>query len=106
MKQAARPAITTTLYDLIAALHAQVGLEDDKVITAFVVHLLRTGQITFPGKLSTYHGRVKNHDDWHLNEASSVFPSHLEPQPASSIDPWEKPQALSGLAEGARGVRA
>ncbi len=44
----ARPAITMTLYDLMAALQRQVDPEYEHVITAIVVYLLRTGQITFP----------------------------------------------------------
>ncbi len=44
----ARPAITTTLYDLMAALQKQVDPEHEHVITAIVAYLLRTGQITFP----------------------------------------------------------
>ena len=45
MRKEQRPAITTTLYDLISILHTQVGVEDDQMITAMVTYLLRTRQI-------------------------------------------------------------
>ena len=48
MRKAARLAITMTLYDLMAALQTQVGPKHKHVITAIVVDLLHTGQITFP----------------------------------------------------------
>ena len=39
-------AIQTTLYDLLAALSAQVGPDEDAVVTAVVVHLLQTNRVT------------------------------------------------------------
>jgi hypothetical protein len=42
--------LTTTLYDLIAALQAVVGSDDDVLVVATVVHLLWSGRLTFPGK--------------------------------------------------------
>ena len=39
-------AIQTTLYDLLAALNAQVGPDEDAVVTAVVVHLLQTNRVT------------------------------------------------------------
>ena len=47
MKQVTRRAITTTLYDVIGALHTEMGLEDDQVITAIVSRLMQTDQLTF-----------------------------------------------------------
>jgi hypothetical protein len=41
--------ITTTLYDLIAALHTVVGPEQDDLVVATVVHWLHTGQLTWLG---------------------------------------------------------
>jgi len=48
----ARPAPSstrrqTTLYDLLAALHADVGPNDDAVVTAAVVHLLQTHRVIY-----------------------------------------------------------
>jgi hypothetical protein len=42
----AATAIETTLYDLIAALSAAVGPDDD-VLTAVVVHLLQTHRVMY-----------------------------------------------------------
>jgi hypothetical protein len=39
--------IETTLYDLIAALSAEVGSADDAVLTATVVHLLQTHRVMY-----------------------------------------------------------
>ena len=45
--EAKAPAsITTTLYDLIAAIQTMVRPEHDDLVVATMVHLLRTGQIT------------------------------------------------------------
>lgn len=45
MRQAKRPAMTTTLYGLISTLHLYVDVQDDQIIAAIVTYLLRTGQI-------------------------------------------------------------
>jgi hypothetical protein len=48
--QAAPPStITTTLYDLIAAMQASAAPGEDHLVAAAVVDLLRTGCITFRG---------------------------------------------------------
>jgi hypothetical protein len=44
------PRLTTTLYDLIAALQAMVGPDDDALVVATMMHLLQSGRLTFPGK--------------------------------------------------------
>ncbi len=41
--------ITTTLYDLIAAIRTAVVPDDDPLVIATVVHILRSRQITFLG---------------------------------------------------------
>ena len=41
--------ITTTLYDLIAALNAEVDPEDDALVTAAVVHLINANRARFVG---------------------------------------------------------
>ena len=42
-------SITTTLYDLIAALNAEVDPEDDALVTAAVVHLINANRARFIG---------------------------------------------------------
>jgi hypothetical protein len=39
--------VTTTLYDLIAAMHDIVGSNDDTVVVATIDHMLRAGRIVF-----------------------------------------------------------
>ena len=41
--------LTTTLYDLVAAVQAVVEPDEDELVVATVVHMLRAGQITFLG---------------------------------------------------------
>jgi len=47
-------AIHTTLYDLIAALSAEVRPDEDGVLTAVVVHLLQTHRVTYMGDREHY----------------------------------------------------
>ena len=45
-----KPAgITTTLYDLVAAVNAEVDPEDDALVTAAVVHLINANRARFVG---------------------------------------------------------
>jgi hypothetical protein len=39
--------IRTTLYDLIAAINADVGADEDDLVVAGVVHLLKTYRLTY-----------------------------------------------------------
>lgn len=105
MRQEKRPAMTTTLYDLISALHLHVGVEDDQMITAMVTYLLRTGQIRCIETSPTDHDRIRHHEDWYLNDAF-VFPACRKFQPTSSIDLREQTPVGSGLVEGACDGRA
>lgn len=41
--------IRTTLYDLIAAINAEVGADEDDLVIALVVHLLKTHWLTYVG---------------------------------------------------------
>jgi hypothetical protein len=43
------PRLTTTLYDLLAALHEVVGPEEDALVVATVQHLLQSGRLTWCG---------------------------------------------------------
>jgi hypothetical protein len=45
--------ITTTLYELMAALQDVVGPDNDTLVVATVAHLLRSGQLTFLGQART-----------------------------------------------------
>ena len=49
--------ITTTLYELMTVLQDVVGPDDDTMVVATVVHLLRSGRLTSLGKASI-HGRT------------------------------------------------
>ena len=42
-------SITTTLYDLVAALNAEVNPEDDALVTAAVVHIFNANRARFIG---------------------------------------------------------
>ena len=52
MSQVAK--IQTTLYDLVAALNAELSPDEDTLVTAAVVHLLNTHQVTCTGALQGY----------------------------------------------------
>jgi hypothetical protein len=41
--------ITTTLYDLIEAIHEEVPSGNEKLVTAVVAHLLNAGRIRYIG---------------------------------------------------------
>jgi hypothetical protein len=41
--------IRTTLYDLIAAINAEVGADEDDLVIALVIHLLKTHWLTYVG---------------------------------------------------------
>ncbi len=41
--------ITTSLYDLVAAISDEVGPNEDDLMTATVVHLLQSGRVKFLG---------------------------------------------------------
>jgi len=60
-REAAPPRrTTTTLYDLMAALQAVVGPDDDALVVATVVHLLRSERLTFLGKTGTYPCQLRH----------------------------------------------
>ena len=44
---------TTTLYDLVDALSAEVYPEEDSLVTAAVVHLINSGRARFVGSRKT-----------------------------------------------------
>ena len=52
--------IHTTLYDLSAALSAEVGPDEEDVLTAAFMHLLNTHRVTCTGNLKGYRLRACN----------------------------------------------
>jgi hypothetical protein len=52
--------IHTTLYDLSAALSAEVGPDEEDVLTAAFMHLLNTHRVTCTGNLKGYRLRASN----------------------------------------------
>jgi hypothetical protein len=63
LESAARPAsVSTTLYDLIAALQDVTGPGDDARVVAAVVHLLSAGYITFPNNIDL---QIREHEGAH-----------------------------------------
>lgn len=49
VEEAVPATITTTLYDLIAAIRATVAPDDDPLVVATVVHILRSRRVTLLG---------------------------------------------------------
>ncbi len=45
-----KATITTTLYDLVAALNVEVGQDEEPLITAAVMHLVDAGRLHFLGE--------------------------------------------------------
>ena len=53
MLRAETPSRLTTLYDLITALQDVAGANNDALVVASVVHLLRSGRLTWDGQTRT-----------------------------------------------------
>lgn len=53
MEADAPTGLTTTLYDLMAALHTVVAPHEDALVVALVARWLRTGRITLLGKAAS-----------------------------------------------------
>jgi hypothetical protein len=47
--------ITTTLYDLIAAINSEVSPEEDALVIATVMALLNSGRVRFLGERNHYN---------------------------------------------------
>jgi hypothetical protein len=52
--------IQTSLYDLVAMLNTELSPDDDNIVTATIVHLLNTHQVTCTGALQGH--RLVCHD--------------------------------------------
>lgn len=46
-------SITTTLYDLIEAVNTEVGLDEDRLVAAVVMHLINSSRARFVGSRKT-----------------------------------------------------
>ena len=62
--EAAPSCLTTTLYDLIAAIQDEVSPDDNALVVATVVHLLRSGRLTWLGKASERLGQSQRATTW------------------------------------------
>ena len=58
------PRLTTTLYDLITALQDVVAPDDDVLVVATVVHLLRSGRLTLRGQARERLGPSRRETMW------------------------------------------
>jgi len=47
--------VTTSLYELIEAVQSQVGPENDELVVATVMYLLRAGHATFLANMGASH---------------------------------------------------
>jgi hypothetical protein len=62
-REATPSCLTTTLYDLITAIQAVVNPEDDALVVATVVHLVRSGRLTWRGKARTRLDQAQYNED-------------------------------------------
>ena len=46
-------SITTTLYDLVEAINAEVGPDEDRLVTAALMHLINSSRVRFVGSRKT-----------------------------------------------------
>jgi len=53
LEDGAPTSITTTLYDLLAAIQDAVGPDDDALAVATVWHVLQAGRVTWRGDVVT-----------------------------------------------------
>src|SRR5256885_1579725 len=55
---------SSTLYDLIAAIQDGLSPDDDTLVVATVVHLLRSGRLTWRGKAREHLGQSRRAAMW------------------------------------------
>ena len=70
MQGEATPLCLTTLYDLIAAIQDELSPDDDTLVVATVVHLLRSGRLTWLGKASEHLGQSQRAAMWAMPHVS------------------------------------
>ena len=56
--------LTTTLYDVIAAIQDELSPDDDTLVVATVMHLLQSGRLTWLGKASKPLGQSQHAATW------------------------------------------
>jgi hypothetical protein len=66
-------ALTTTLYDLIAALQDAAGPDGDTLVVATVMHLMRSGQLTWRRDRPERHHFGQNRSGGHRSRRPSTF---------------------------------
>ena len=94
----------TTLYDLITAIHAEVGAEEDDLVVACVVHLLKTQRLTYEGasaprRLVTAHQPAPRRRNAGMTGRHRSTPRNAlraaSPRSYGSPHPW-RPSVLGG----------
>ena len=68
--EATPSCLTTTLYDLIAAMQDRLSPDDDTLVVATVMHLLRSGRLTWLGKASEHLGQSQRAATWAMPHVS------------------------------------
>ena len=68
--EATPSCLTTTLYDLIAAMQDGLSPDDDALVVATVVHLLRSGRLTWLGKAREHLGQSRRAAMWAMPHVS------------------------------------
>jgi hypothetical protein len=68
--EAAPSCLTTTLYDVIAAIQDELSPDDDELVVATVVHLLQSGRLTWLGKASKHLGQSQCPAIWAMPHVS------------------------------------
>jgi hypothetical protein len=72
--------LTTTLYDLIAAIQDELSPDDDALVVASVVHLLRSGRLTWLGNTREHLCQSRREAMWAMERVS---PQTTEEKPWS-----------------------
>ena len=81
--EATPSCLTTTLYDLIAAIQEELSPDDDALVVATVVHLLRSGRLTWLGKSREHMGQSQRAAMWampHVSPQTTVEQSWSQEQ--------------------------
>jgi hypothetical protein len=63
-EEATPSCLTTTLYDLIAAMQDGLSPDDDTLVVATVMHILRSGRLTWLGKAREHLGQSRRAAMW------------------------------------------
>ncbi len=90
MKQATYRAIRTNLYDVIDALHTQMSIEDDQIITALVSRLIQDSHLSFCRSWPTNHDWDGCDDDKCRHDAPATTISQLVGPEQPPIDQWRQ----------------